>query len=934
MKQVHTLAILVALAVMMAASAAEAVSNAAVLYLRVAAGARPAGMGEAFVSVADDATATYWNPAGLGNSPIAGKIKRQRMPSAYGEITHAVTIEGLDGDSKTWVIADNRLLMFDGKNWNTGKVYMTSSDQSLYDFVRTIFNTDDDEQLRLMAEQVVAANCPVAADEVTAFADSIRAAIPEDYDDIEELERGLDTLISGHRMCLLRGERFRDLQRKLRDGLSDGTLTDDEIDRITYSIDGTVMRFLPGRLEVPYSAGVGGTMNCLGGIGRYLWVGTDNGAYRRSGLAWARYTVEDGLPSDTVFSMAGREDKLFIGTQRGMAQFRQGTITPFANVPASPVTEIVYPSLIEAYAAVDGVIYRFDGSDWSESFTYKVRIDDNLDEIIDRISIYHTPSEYEYLKGRIVALNADNVPQGEEAGVKMSGQAETPGEGTDATDTSTEESDVEEDTAESSDTAIEESDVSEDAVEATPTYPWLVEGNHILLPNSPRLPFEITAIHVGLYGDVWVGTTAGLLSFRGDAWTVYGYDRYIVPSPDSSDDSMTAEAIAREFLNTTDSVKIGILAENIDVYNELGGKPSQPGDTVYVYQRNLGSAISAIGTVGGELIVGTEFDVLRKTSSGWGPIEISGMRQNPVGNSPARWNKGSHPVRRSRLVAVYEHKGEAHYITDSHITVESGGRDEGVLMVAKWLPDLDVDMYYGYLSFVHNARGLGTFGLSLIYLTYGSIQFTDETGTVIGEESPYEITIAGSFGTSLNSNLKLGGTVKLIHSHLSSIGAGEEEGEGIAWAVAFDAGMLLKFAGRWQFGAAITNIGPDIKYVDAAQADPLPRNLAVGLSCRVWDTPYNRLLIQGELNKMLVGLNQGIGRELEYAIRHIGAEYWYADLIALRAGYKYDKEGVVKHLTFGAGLQIHPLRIDMAYIPSSIDSPLANTLRLSLSGMF
>jgi hypothetical protein len=85
---------------------------------------------------------------------------------------------------------------------------------------------------------------------------------------------------------------------------------------------------------------------------------------------------------------------------------------------------------------------------------------------------------------------------------------------------------------------------------------------------------------------------------------------------------------------------------------------------------------------------------------------------------------------------------------------------------------------------------------------------------------------------------------------------------------------------------------------------------------------------------MLVRLNQGFGREMEYAIRHIGAEYWYADLIALRAGYKYDKEGEVKHLTFGAGLQIHPLRFDMAYIPSSIDSPLANTLRLSLSGMF
>ena len=44
------------------------ISNAAVLFLRIAPGARAAGMGEAYVAIADDATATHWNPAGLGNS--------------------------------------------------------------------------------------------------------------------------------------------------------------------------------------------------------------------------------------------------------------------------------------------------------------------------------------------------------------------------------------------------------------------------------------------------------------------------------------------------------------------------------------------------------------------------------------------------------------------------------------------------------------------------------------------------------------------------------------------------------------------------------------------------------------------------------------------------------------------------------------------------
>ncbi|MFZ5433118.1 MAG: PorV/PorQ family protein [Calditrichota bacterium] len=45
---------------------AASVSQATLLFLKIAPGARPAGMGEAFVAISDDANATWWNPAGLG----------------------------------------------------------------------------------------------------------------------------------------------------------------------------------------------------------------------------------------------------------------------------------------------------------------------------------------------------------------------------------------------------------------------------------------------------------------------------------------------------------------------------------------------------------------------------------------------------------------------------------------------------------------------------------------------------------------------------------------------------------------------------------------------------------------------------------------------------------------------------------------------------
>jgi hypothetical protein len=61
----RTLSLLLALITLFAASNVFAVSEAGVLFLLISPGARAAGMGNAFVSVADDATASFWNPAGL-----------------------------------------------------------------------------------------------------------------------------------------------------------------------------------------------------------------------------------------------------------------------------------------------------------------------------------------------------------------------------------------------------------------------------------------------------------------------------------------------------------------------------------------------------------------------------------------------------------------------------------------------------------------------------------------------------------------------------------------------------------------------------------------------------------------------------------------------------------------------------------------------------
>jgi hypothetical protein len=65
MKKLMSFLVVCVLALPMTAAWAQGPGSAAALFLLIAPGARAAGMGEAFVAVADEATATYWNPAGL-----------------------------------------------------------------------------------------------------------------------------------------------------------------------------------------------------------------------------------------------------------------------------------------------------------------------------------------------------------------------------------------------------------------------------------------------------------------------------------------------------------------------------------------------------------------------------------------------------------------------------------------------------------------------------------------------------------------------------------------------------------------------------------------------------------------------------------------------------------------------------------------------------
>ncbi len=259
----------------------------------------------------------------------------------------------------------------------------------------------------------------------------------------------------------------------------------------------------------------------------------------------------------------------------------------------------------------------------------------------------------------------------------------------------------------------------------------------------------------------------------------------------------------------------------------------------------------------------------------------------------------------------------------------------------KWLPKLADDLFYEYVAYSQPIEGVGNIGANVTFLTYGEQIHTDEFGTELGTFSSYDLAISGSYGTYLSEQHALGVTIKWIHSRLAPFGAGAERGKGIGNSFGVDVGWLWRepLSGL-TLGATLRNVGPKISYIDARQADPLPQHLVVGGAYKALDTEYNDILVALDVYKPLINDDRSLMslvtslrdeedefKEMDF---HIGAEYAYANILALRTGYFYDDDGERKTPTFGAGLHINPFTVDIAYIVGE-KTPLQDTIRFSLA---
>ncbi|WP_344822310.1 type IX secretion system outer membrane channel protein PorV [Rurimicrobium arvi] len=289
-----------------------------------------------------------------------------------------------------------------------------------------------------------------------------------------------------------------------------------------------------------------------------------------------------------------------------------------------------------------------------------------------------------------------------------------------------------------------------------------------------------------------------------------------------------------------------------------------------------------------------------------------------------------------------------------------------------WLKDLVPDIFLGYLS------GFARFGKdgnqaisgSLRYFSLGNINYTDGLGNPTGTGMPREYSLDLGYSRRLSPYLSAGVGLRYIHSALAT----GQSVSGVAIkpgnAVAGDVGVFYSRttelsedrASTFNAGATLTNLGSRISYT-STRRDFIPTNLGIGAAYTYKADVYNKITVALDVNKLMVpapeAKTDGSGNTYyEYPDKSVvsgvfssfgdpaglkrlnaslGAEYWYQDQFAVRAGYYYEDKnnGNRKYFTCGLGVRYTMFNLNVAYLVPSGNgtnrNPLSNTLRFSLN---
>ncbi|MGZ8537793.1 MAG: type IX secretion system outer membrane channel protein PorV [Flavisolibacter sp.] len=300
--------------------------------------------------------------------------------------------------------------------------------------------------------------------------------------------------------------------------------------------------------------------------------------------------------------------------------------------------------------------------------------------------------------------------------------------------------------------------------------------------------------------------------------------------------------------------------------------------------------------------------------------------------------------------------------------VSTGGVN---LTYTPWLKKLVNDVYLASVAGYYKLDDVQAISASLRYFSLGSIQFTDAFGNPLQSVNPREFGVDIGYSRKLSDRTGLGVGLKYIYSNLAGGYSNYKPGNSVAADIGIYQNNRNEAGQGWAFGFAMTNLGAKIAYTDNAdQKDYIPANLGIGTTYTAVIDESNKISFGVDFNKLLVptppvstnndqqdSINLknyrdqtvisswftsfadapgGLSEELKEIQISVGAEYWYNDQFALRAGYFYEDKtkGNRRYFTTGVGIKYNIFGLNFSYlIPSgsgNTQNPLSNTLRFSL----
>jgi hypothetical protein len=290
-----------------------------------------------------------------------------------------------------------------------------------------------------------------------------------------------------------------------------------------------------------------------------------------------------------------------------------------------------------------------------------------------------------------------------------------------------------------------------------------------------------------------------------------------------------------------------------------------------------------------------------------------------------------------------------------------------------WLKDIVGDVFLGYVSgyMKFGATKNQAISASLRYFNLGNIDYTNIDASPAGSGKPREFAFDVGYSRRLSTDLSVGINLRYIHSNIAA--GATDPGSGSYSAASTFAGDFGVFysktkelsedkSGTFSAGAVLSNAGAKISYTQNRQ-DFLPTNLGLGVAYTYKLDAFNKITGALDLNKALIpapilGKSSTSGADTGYlpdvgvvtgmlnsfgkapagygTTISVGAEYWYQDQFAVRAGYFYENKnnGNRQYFTCGLGVKYNVFGLNFSYlVPSgsgTARNPLSNTLRFSL----